>query len=257
VEPWLLTVHLEFAWGYSVRLPTYGKRQSSFPLPPPSTLLGALAYPLMLDSGEYYLETKNLVGSAQKLRPFVLAASACFSKDSRATLTEDVNRYLIGQFQRKGRRTEPSYRFGAVPVGKVYAPSQEMILAFALDGEKCSSVLGEDWGEKLVAASYSIVRIGSKEGLVSVKLAKLQRAAQINGERIKTGFYMPQSAVIDPRSVTGDYYMEEFWDPDYSWGKPNKTSFYIVPGRRNPVQPGIVEANVTHAVKAGEYELAF
>lgn len=257
MEPWLLTVHLEFAWGYSVRLPTYGKRQSSFPLPPPSTLLGALAYPLMLDSGEYYLEAQNLVGSAQKLKPLVLTASACLSKDSRAALTEDVNRYLIGQFQRKERRTEPSYRFGAVPVGKVYAPSQEMILAYALDGGKCSSILGKDWSGKLVSSSYSIVRIGSKEGLVSVKLAQLQSATEINGGRIKTSFYMPQSAVVDPLTVTGDYYTEEFWDLDYSWGKPNKTSVYIVPGRRNPVQSGMIEADVTHAFRAGEYELAF
>jgi CRISPR-associated protein Cas5, Apern subtype len=256
LEPWVLRVFAELAWGYSIRLPGYAKRQSSHTLPPPSTLIGALAYPVAFGTGECFLEGKNLVSSAQKFMSCILAASARYTENSVASLTEDINRYLIAQFQKKERRKEPAYRFGAIPVGKVYAPSQEMEFVYALDGESCSKIFGDKWKEKLISASYSIIRLGSKEGIVSIKHAELQKSKEIKGEKITTPFYFPQDSV-NLATIKNEYYVEEFWEVDYTWRNVNAPRLYIVPGTRSPIRSKVVEVVAKRAFEVEKYAIPF
>jgi CRISPR-associated protein Cas5a/b/c len=263
MKPYLLVVEAEPAWGYSIRQPNYARRQPCYLLPPPSTLIGALAYPLALNNGEgeYYLhESKTIVSSPKKLIGPVLAASACYSPNSKAIMSEDINRYLILQFQRKPRRAEPKYRFGVVPAGKVYAPSAEMQLVYAIDGEKCSQTLGENWKDRLLSAAYSITRLGSREGILCVKKAELHEANEVNDKTINTRFYFPQDTadLSTINNYSGDYYIEEFPDPNiediWKWNNErNQLRTYIVPGRRAPIESSDIEVKVKHAFVVDKY----
>ncbi|MCF8884323.1 MAG: type I-A CRISPR-associated protein Cas5a [Candidatus Nezhaarchaeales archaeon] len=250
-----LLVRAEYHWGYWVRTPFSSKFQASLPLPPPTTLVGALASSLVkrnllrdLDgktvSGEIiFVEIKtgkkrkvDFRSPASILDDALLNASAALSNGRRAFIMDDLNRYVTLLFQEKtqGRRYLPKYRTGAIYCSKIYYPSGIMDIAYLFDYSKLEKIIEGDPVKALIEAGWSIDRIGSKESIVTIRKVSCRKfdESMILRGSTKTRFYFPSRF---GKVLEGDYYTEIFWRR--GWGRYDEPIFeeYILPGSRSPV----------------------
>jgi CRISPR-associated protein Cas5a/b/c len=270
-----LTIKAEYHWGYWIRVPYSSKLQLSLPLPPPTTLLGALASGLVREgllkgpngerlSGELLI-TSIKVGRrgrvdfrspASLLDDALITASAALSDKKYAFITEDVNRYVTLLFQEAKipekvgeemipRRYLPKYRTGAICCGKVYYPSGPIEAVYLFDLAKLENIVDGDPAHALEIAAWNINRIGSKESLVTIKKVSCMELSKsdIGKGVVKTKFYFPSSA---GRALSGPFYTEVFWRR--GWGRLDPPIFeeYVIPGSRTPISSSeiLVEAKV-------------
>jgi len=243
-----LRINLELAWGYSVKAKKVAKAQYAHPLPPPTTLIGALSKGLARASGkgEIMMSGGKLASQTAAYADMFKYASA-FLLPETENLTgfgkywEDPLRYQILHFQKPHRRGDPTYRFGLIPAGKVYCPSAKMVVGYLVDEAVARNVLGEEWENKLIYAGYSVTCIGAKESITAVEKVELSEATIITDGEFETRFYIPARAVADIVDVKagpyglGGTYVESFWDIGYEWGVERKDVEFIVPGIRDPV----------------------
>ncbi|MEM4494593.1 MAG: type I-A CRISPR-associated protein Cas5a [Candidatus Caldarchaeum sp.] len=243
-----LTLELTVVWGYSIKAKKVAKSQHAHPLPPPSTLIGAIAKGLAQqdNSGETILTNSKIASRAQHYTHIFRAASTYL--DTRPNglpymgkYWEDPIRYQILQFQREERRHLPNFRFNIVPAGKVYSPSSRLVVGYLIDEAAAKKTLGEQWENRLCAAAYMLTHLGSKESIVAVEEVELREASKHNGQNFETRFYQKAGLVRDARVVDrgpyglGGIYVETFWENDYNWGAEPASVEYIVPGSRDPV----------------------
>ncbi|MEM2689995.1 MAG: type I-A CRISPR-associated protein Cas5a [Nitrososphaerota archaeon] len=260
-----ITIRAEFHWGYWIRVPFTSKAQPTLSLPPPTTLIGALASGLVKEglikdpegkrvSGEIIttrVKTKSrrrdkidFRSPASLLDEALIAASAALTNGRKAFMMDDLSKYVTLLFQEKipeevdgekiPRRYLPKYRAGAINCGKVYYPSGPIDIVFLFDAQRLEEIICDDPVRALIEASWSINRIGSKESLVIVRnvaFRKLEESDIAKGI-VMTRFYFPSRA---GRVLSGDYYTEVFWRR--GWGRLDPPIFeeYIVPGSRSPV----------------------
>ena len=184
-------------------------------LPPPPTVVGSFMNPLarILDLGEE--------GNVRKYGP---AGSRAMSCALRATLAAaaglkpsgvgvavhaELSRVLGapyksgGSYQRALRK--PPYEAVAelLPVqavGYASAPSLHLHLAWLIDAEKLSECLGVQVSVKeLRKVAWSVYRVGSREGIVSVVEAEAYDSERINflgeGLRFESLLYQPEECV--------------------------------------------------------------
>ena len=191
-----LVVRVRFLWGFSIRRPSVSKAQPSYSTIPPTTLIGALSAPIAVSKkyGEVVARGKSIYSASTIAMDFVAAASLTFEeRRGRAPVGiywEDLNRYAIHQFQRRERRAKRESMFGAIGVGKIYAPDAIAKIVYILDTAKARSVLGDTWRSDLIRYAYQITRIGSKESLVAVEDARLARVKPV-GREFCTSLYQP------------------------------------------------------------------
>ncbi len=202
-----------FSWGYSVRPPGLSAGGPSLPLPPPSTLVGALAAGLARALGwsEYSLEPGRrgrvrVASTAWTLARHLLGAGARLV--GGVAVFQDVVKYSTLPYQTPGNLADPAQWFGAQNFGLTIAPGSnvEFVLVFddTLEEE------GVDEG-LLRAAAASMFRIGSKESLVSVEDYAVGRASQASGG--STSLYAPRDCVEFGYLEPGSYLEFEAWNP--------------------------------------------
>ncbi len=257
----VLKVKAEYHWGFWIRSPGTSKYQSATPLPPPTTLIGALAYPLVkkgvlkLDGqqikGETIkLEKNSILSPAMVIEKYVVCASAYL--DNIAIIWEDLSKYNTILFHETtkseedeilagGRRYTMKFRTGAIPVGKVFYPSGVLTAAFLID-DSMSKVVDGNFENELVKAAWEMTRIGSRESIISVIDVKLSEATPTKDRKLKTRYYFP--AVLGS-VVEGGYYMEMFWSG--GWGREASARFeeYIIPGTKTPISSTLVTVELT------------
>lgn len=190
-----LKVRLRLHWGYSVSLPSTTKTKPSHILPPPTTLLGALSL------RRYRGKEEGIPQIPREFRG--ITATAKFGDGTRTTYMEDIVRNVILLWQRKDRRTDVTYWYGAIPTGRVYSPNGELVAVFL--GEGVSSFEEDAWG---------IQRIGSKEGIVSVEEVEKGKAEPLGKGNYETEYYFPylmsDSGRMRRRTVEGSFRIENF-----------------------------------------------
>ncbi|MGC8987812.1 type I-A CRISPR-associated protein Cas5a [Infirmifilum sp.] len=171
-----IKVSLSFHWGYLIRKYTASKTRESYLVPPPTTLIGALAYG--------YAKLKNLpeedtgyicydCSTAERIRKQIISVNTKLL--SRIILYADLTR--IWWF----RKRESIAKMDAVAIGKTYvgklntAKDMEVVYVFSND-------IKEEEKRNLVKAAYSIIRIGGSHGLVSVIDVDYGTASKLVGE---------------------------------------------------------------------------
>jgi len=275
-----LTIKAEYHWGYWIRVPYSSKLQLSLPLPPPTTLLGALASGLVREgllkgpnggklSGELFI-TSIKVGRkgrvdfrspASLLDDALITASAALSDKKYAFITEDVNRHVTLLFQKEipekvgeervPRRYLPEYRTGAICCGKIYYPSGPIEAAYLFDLTKLENVVDGDPAHALEIAAWNINRIGSKESLVTIKKVSCIKLSKSDIGRgvIETKFYFPSSA---GRALREPFYTEVFWRR--GWGRLDPPIFeeYVIPGSRTPISSSEIPVEAEAYVDLGD-----
>lgn len=276
-----ILIKAEYHWGYWIRTPFTSKIQTTIPIPPPTTIIGALTNYLAREgllkdpnggrvSGEIFraiVEVQkrgrkiDLRSPASLLDGALIAASAALCEGRKAFIIDDINKYITLLFQEKipeevhgekiPRRYLPKYRAGAISCGKVYYPSGLIDIACIFDISKLERVVDDDPVRALVESAWNINRLGSKESLATVRdvsYVELDKS-KIDKGRIKTRFYFPSRAGM---VVHGDYYTETFWRR--GWGRYDPPTFeeYIIPGSRNPVTSSEVTVDAETYVKLDE-----
>ncbi|MCX8205186.1 MAG: type I-A CRISPR-associated protein Cas5a [Candidatus Nezhaarchaeota archaeon] len=192
-------VHLDLHWGFASRHAPWSKSKDAFLIPPPTTFIGALAY------GHARLfkrpEELDFVSYAEKVRENV--ASINISVASPLWAYSDLSR--IWWY----RRRERAVKFDAVALGKVVkgpveAPSFTVVYLLSERGVK------ELGGEgPLVASAASIVRIGSKESIASVREVSYGHAELLSETRGATHYSLWRDLAEE---VSGTYYAQDVVD---------------------------------------------
>jgi CRISPR-associated protein Cas5 subtype I-A len=255
-----LKVMLVFHWGFWVRAPYTSRYQSSLSIPPPTTLLGALVNPLIslgyvkLD-GEVVLLDDKQASPVAKFKDMIPTASFYYY-NTNAFSYSDINRYIGLHFQSRtkdkeeekavgGRRYLQKFRFSAIKVGKVTAPSSKGVACYLIDEDYAEKILGSDWKHIIQIAAYNINRIGSKESIVSIdSVSIIEDVKMINApSNIRTRCYIPLRC-IDETQLKGTYYIETFWDGGWSRDEELKYEDYIIPGNRSPISTKPIEVTL-------------
>lgn len=196
-----IKVEIEFHWGYSVKRPIFSASQPALLVPPPTSLVGALAgaagyangWPEAFQQGPLTRKgrrgfiTSEFYSSAARILKEVAWASLALT-DSRfigpligIAETRDIIRSLIAPYQRRTHVYPGSKTlFGVQPHGKIYVPSMRAHLLYLAKGEE------------VVRWARTIGRIGSKESIVSVVDAEIGEARILDGvEHVRTQYYFP------------------------------------------------------------------
>lgn len=258
-----LKVEGVYHWGYWVKGLEVSKLQFSLRFPPPTTLIGAISLPLVKAG---YVKNilgeidRNLCSPAKFLSKIFPVATIAL--DGYGYYFEDINVYILLHFQgfqkdretRQVRRYLPKFRRGAILNGRVYAPYCRFTVIYMVNAEKAFDLIGEDWESKIVRGAWEILRIGSKESIVSVEKVSLINVVEEKADIVKTKFYFLSNAATP---IEFPYFMEKFWVNGFGRGDKPQTVEYTIPGRRNPVQSRAIrvklnDAGVAYRLETGE-----
>ena len=155
-------------WGWSVRDIRYSAGGPSLPLPPPSTIAVALLSGAIIHKKipEIIVLPKKKQFYSSWIAIEALVAASAGLRRGGIVLARDPTKYLNIPYIRPENRRDISQWFSLQGFGLVYAPSAEICLASCYD----TRVL-EKYGiyeEDVRANLFSVTRIGSREGLVSI-----------------------------------------------------------------------------------------
>ncbi|MHC1637483.1 MAG: type I-A CRISPR-associated protein Cas5a [Candidatus Nezhaarchaeales archaeon] len=195
--PLALLIEGVFHWGFSIRMVSESAAANPYPIPPPSTLIGALAYGYATTKREPECHEKGSFSTAAKVFDYVLWASFALKWSNGQCLTSctDMIRMFSLIYQR-GERHEWKYHdmwFGVRGHGKTYYPNGAFAAIYLLKDEAVKMLFNHE--ESLLKAAYSITRIGSKESLTSIVSAEISRDFRQVSPPLRTSFYFPARLV--------------------------------------------------------------
>ncbi|RLE60535.1 MAG: type I-A CRISPR-associated protein Cas5 [Thermoprotei archaeon] len=188
-----IKVSLKPHWGFLINYSGFTKSRPALRVIPPTTLIGALAYGLFRNQGE----TSGEYSKAEVIRPIFRGVHLRVN----VPLIEysDLSRVFSYKVRDKRIITD------AVAVGKLYTiPLSNIEVVYLIDENKADEIIGNNWHEKLISASWSICRIGARESIVSAEEVTLSEAEVIRDRVVKTSFYFPFRAAKDGE-VKGTY----------------------------------------------------
>ena len=176
---YFLKVSIQPHWGYALRLVPFSKSKPALPVPPPTTFIGALAYPLnvILGMPENYGE----VSGADRYRSIFVSVNA--------KINVPIIKY--GDLTRVFwyRKEEKTVQSDAISLEKVYSASDggSIDVIYIVNENEVERIVGDLSTLKL--AAWGISRIGSKESIVSVENVELRKAESIDCDIIETDYY--------------------------------------------------------------------
>ncbi len=196
----LLLVEIVFSWGYMVRPPFVSGGGSSLPYPPPTTLVGAIAYPYnkLFKPVEIEYTGGKAYSPATKLLEHISYATMAYL-DIGAVETIDITRHYTYAYIRLEHKRHEERWAAIVGVGKTYFP-RRAVIAYIVDN---------GIADTLYKVSWCISRIGSKEGIVSVRKAML-----LDIELDTSGKKVWKTIYPTPRSIAD---CQENCDTAYFW----------------------------------------
>ncbi len=231
----LLSVKFTFTWGFSVKAPHVSAAQFSALLPPPSTLIGAVAYGLakQLNWPECELSGRTRASVAKRIAEFIKSAHFGLEKTldgGRPMHWVDITRVSALPFLEEKYR-EPNWKktwFGIHGFGKVIMPNAKGRVVFVVDSELAHEKLGEKWRVLLEQSAFSMISLGSKEGFIAVDEVDMKKA-RILKERVKTAYYFPTSAMLNC------YPRPEELESSGFWFHGPTSSHWLAGGSQRPV----------------------
>jgi CRISPR-associated Cas5-like protein len=261
----LIRVEGVFHWGFWVRQAYASARQDSVPLPPPSTLVGALASGLaavLRDVCKAPVAELSYAGEAIEVP---LIAKLVKSSTVIETYFKVVNGYGIKRvditrmFQapyiRRANLQDMMQWFAVRTVGKVYSPHMRFEAAYLVDLAKAESIFKGVCKSLAVESllklgALSISRIGPVEGIVTVRRVCLDNVSPSTITSVPMSpcpyFEIGDGLASKLRQAQlAEATLIEFWDwkdPDFwtSRRSAGKMRPYIAPLNRSSVESGII-----------------
>lgn len=188
-------VEIELHWGYSIVKPFYTAYQPSFKIVPPTTLIGALAYPYAVLNGEP--ESTDQFSTAVKMLDYVLWVTEKLEIDPRFIVeTTELTRYIttLGVRMENLYRGSP-YLWTVQQRGRVYAQGQLIHAVYIT--RRAGDLERYAWG---------IWRIGSRETPVSVRSVDILQLQLLNRGAAHVEYMFPQRLA---KHVKGMYVLAE------------------------------------------------
>ncbi len=160
-----VVVDVELHWGFSSKIPLATAAQPTFKLPPPTTLLGALAYAINYGGPEVEISGNVLKSPAARLFnyiPWITLRTIYPDNPGLLVETLDVNRIslVLGIRAENIAKNPARYFWGVQPHGKIVFPCMEIEVVYLVKNDRV---------EEIARAAWGIVRIGTRESLASVK----------------------------------------------------------------------------------------
>lgn len=186
IMPKVILVKARTLWGFSIKYPTQTAMQDSIPLPPPTTVLGALAaqYARYNKLPETLKIGTKLYSSAVKLLlDKIIKYCTSGLKYSSAIKYSDISRSIMLIYQ---RYKEPKFHFAAQSTSKVYTLMPESPLLLIC-------VTEDPYAELIYKLAWGISSVGSKEGLVSVTDVALHDLKVVSKKVVDTYFITPSN----------------------------------------------------------------
>jgi len=184
--PKVVLVKAKTLWGFSIKYPTQTAAQDSIPLPPPTTVLGALAvqyakYNKLPEISR--VGTKLYSTAAKLLTDRIVRYCTSGIKYPSVAKYNDINRSIMLMYQ---RHKEFKYHFAAQAMGKTYTliPTNYMLLAYIVE---------DNYVELITKIAWGISSVGSREGLVSVTDVTSYDLKNITKGVIDTHFITPSN----------------------------------------------------------------
>jgi CRISPR-associated protein Cas5a/b/c len=199
---------IQVHWGFRVALPLYTATQPTFKIPPPTTLLGALAYQALRTSRpEVIIEGGSLLSSTVELLNVINWVTGRFQDFNPKAAIEviDLTRYITTLGVRTGNLYPGSpYIWAVQGRGKVYLPSVTLEAVYLTrDPESV-----ERW-------ATGIWRLGSRECPVSVVEVNTYPVELAPVDVVTTSFMLPEYLVKEV--IEGDYIQENLPEPSREW----------------------------------------
>ncbi len=225
-----------FSWGYSIRAAYTSAASQSYPLPPPTTLVGALAaaYARIKKLPEVSVRNNEIYSRVADILSDVLWATIRIPK--YAIMHSDLSRLARAHYLRATHRRDASKWFGVSSLGKVYSNSPFRI----------TYIVRQDTKLPLEVLGRCIISLGSKEGLVHIKDVRVVKAEVIKERHdIKTPYYTLRKLIIDYDEGTGTIVKMPPYPPPQSYYRVRNVSGitrvhddYVAPLMEGPVLTG-------------------
>jgi len=221
----------------ALRVSPQSKMRISFKHPPPTSLIGALAYPLFSeDRREMVISEDGKVKSvADMLRDMLIGVTISSKGGLMYGPLFRINRLYHGVAESA---------VTSLPVTVTYSECDSPLrVIYIFDDEKLTNYTIND----LKRAAWGITRIGSRESIVNVEDVKASKVEISNTEVAKTSFSYPFEKV---KSVKGRYDVELVVDwrrsevGDYSRVDKIKMAY--------PLEENVVEGDLKIAFVDGE-----
>ncbi len=189
-----------FHWGYSIKHPMYSASQPALKFPPPTALIGALSYPYIRTSGSEVNSVGNqLYSSSVAILDRILWTCYKVVNIHPGILVEsrDIVRVSIAPYIRSEHVYPGSKFLWAIQVhGKICAPTLKLDTVFIVRSESAKDLSHFAWG---------IVRVGSRESIVSVESVDIFDVETEKSNVVSTSFCFPKRLA---QSISGGYVEE-------------------------------------------------
>lgn len=241
----LLRIRSFIHWGYVCRVIPFSKSRIVLKAPPPTTLIGALSYPMARLLGwPEVVEAETLTSSADKLREFV--GSAHVKLDFAFIQYFDLNRVYWYHAAKKETKAD------AIALGKTYASPlkdqflPELSIVYIVDGRMAEKKLGEEWRKILVLSGWGITRVGQKEGSATVFDVSINEAKMVFEGEVETIYYFPARASTN--IVEGSCMFENFIDLSFPIGDYSTTPRepFVIPYSTTEFKPSPVRLKLSN-----------
>ncbi|MEM2112349.1 MAG: type I-A CRISPR-associated protein Cas5a [Candidatus Bathyarchaeia archaeon] len=200
-----LEIDCALHWGWRLNLVPFSKSRPSLRVLPPTTLIGALAFPINRSTG--FPETCDESSSAERLRQSLKYVG--YRIDSPLIEYSDLSK--VSFYYRGKARTD------AVAVGKTYSlfsPHSEnygITICYIIDESKVHSIFSKsrDVRKELFKAACSITRLGSRESIAIPLKVSFGEAKLLKVKSGETSFSFLKHMVT---SVKGNYIVSQVFD---------------------------------------------
>ncbi len=234
-------IDIEFMWGFQARIAGMSKTSSSFPYPPPSTILGAITevYAIRKMRGESnFLKTLNEISTH-------LITLSYRSLNAIPITYQDINRIIA--VRETGGVPYPSVKD---PYGSFDAPARGKTVLVSTDESPPTlrvALIVDDLIDLKAEDLWKIKRIGSKESLVSVvdvveitpqKISK----SSANGKPEVSGVNhsLPLLRGVEVLRIEG-MYVEEYFINIFKKPLPESPAKLYITGTLDPKNENIVK----------------
>ncbi len=179
-----LYVEYVYTGTFWIYIPYSTAHRPSYPVPPPTTLVGALAAGLARYVHSSGLDVRGEVSYEEHpYPPWYRILAECMKSvhyaqlDGYATIVEDITRFFQGTYVRSSNVEDPNQRWGVKISAKMYATGCRAAVLYVVDEKK----LGEHGIdlELLRKGAYSITRVGPCESVVVVERVEIARDLEI------------------------------------------------------------------------------
>ena len=180
--PKALAVKLKLHGPITIQYPLLSTAGGSYILPPPSTLIGALYFAYAFQAGNYTevkeIEDKVCSPVYEWIKDRVVIDATVIPVGSVAAVTNTLLRLFNWVEQGRGREVEDEELYTVGYVGLSYVP--ELIAIYAVKDE---------WFNELRRSAWGMIRLGKKEGLVSVtEVGEAEVKTDINNVYVNSYF---------------------------------------------------------------------